>query len=224
MASVVAPSVPALATIKKLLAEPSATDAPVACYALRPAAAHRMYNTQGKEVHRYDADTSSESGREYEDADAGNRRRARDSDVFSLDVLDAFGAPTSLGGLLALMEDAVKGSGSKAASSPWRGRWVAKEDDDAVYLKVPMPGLGKEHVKVWAEQNSLVIKGEGEKDAWDDEDADAAVPKYSRRIEVPADAYKMDKIKAEMKNGVLRVTLPKLKKEERKNVFQVMVE
>uniref|UniRef100_A0ACD5UY94 Uncharacterized protein n=1 Tax=Avena sativa TaxID=4498 RepID=A0ACD5UY94_AVESA len=224
MASVVAPTVPALATIKKLLAEPSATGAPVACYALRPADPHRMYNTQGKEVRRNDEDdTSGESGREHEDADAGNRRRARDSDVFSLDVLDPFGAPASLGGLLALMEDAVKGSGSKAAS-PRHAGWVAKEDDDAVYLKVPMPGLGKEHVKVWAEQNSLVIKGEGEKDAWDGEDADAAVPKYSRRIEVPADAYKMDKIKAEMKNGVLRVTLPKLKKEERKDVFQVMIE
>jgi HSP20 family protein len=79
-------------------------------------------------------------------------------------------------------------------------------------------------VKVWAEQNSLVIKGEGEKDAWDGDDADAAVPRYSGRIKVPADAYKMDKIKAEMKNGVLRVTVPKLKKEERKDVFQVQID
>uniref|UniRef100_A0ACD5TMA8 Uncharacterized protein n=3 Tax=Avena sativa TaxID=4498 RepID=A0ACD5TMA8_AVESA len=225
MASAVARSGPALATIKKLLAEPSATGAPVACYALRPAAARRMYNTQGKEVLRYDDDdTSGESGREHEDADAGNRRRARDSDVFSLDVLDPFGAPTSLGRLLALMDDAVAGSGLSGLSAARRAGSVAKEDDDAVYLKVPMPGLGKEHVKVWAEQNSLVIKGEGEKDAWDGEDADAAVPRYSRRIEMPADAYKMDKIKAEMKNGVLRVTLPKLKKEERKDVFQVTIE
>uniref|UniRef100_A0ACD5TI61 Uncharacterized protein n=1 Tax=Avena sativa TaxID=4498 RepID=A0ACD5TI61_AVESA len=213
---------PALATIKKLLAEPSATGAPVACYALRPAAARRMYNTQGKEVRLHDDDdTSGESGREHEDADAGNRRRARNSDVFSLDVLDPLGAPASLGRLLALMEDAVAGSGLSAAR---RAGSVAKEDDDAVYLKVPMPGLGKEHVKVWAEQNSLVIKGEGEKDAWDGEDADAAVLRYSHRIEVAADAYKMDKIKAEMKNGVLRVTLPKLKKEERKDVFQVTIE
>uniref|UniRef100_A0ACD5U512 Uncharacterized protein n=1 Tax=Avena sativa TaxID=4498 RepID=A0ACD5U512_AVESA len=213
---------PALATIKKLLAEPSATGAPVACYALRPAAARRMYNTQGKEVRLHDDDdTGGESGREHEDADAGNRRRARDSDVFSLDVLDPFGAPTSLGRLLALMEDAVAGSGLSAAR---RAGSVAKEDDDAVYLKVPMPGLGKEHVKVWAEQNSLVIKGEGEKDAWDGEDADAAVTRYSHRIEMAAHAYKMDKIKAEMKNGVLRVTLPKLKKEERKDVFQVTIE
>jgi HSP20 family protein len=41
---------------------------------------------------------------------------------------------------------------------------------------------------------------------------------------MPADAFKMDKINAEMKNGVLRVTVPKVKDEERKDVFQVKVE
>jgi HSP20 family protein len=137
-------------------------------------------------------------------------------------VFDRFGAPTSVARLLGLMEDAVAPTGRSGLFSTARRGWsVAKQDDDAVYLKVPMPGLGKEHVKVWAEQNTLVIKGEGEKDAWD---GDAAVPRYSGRIEVPADAYKMDKIKAEMKNGVLRVTVPKLKKEERKDVFQVQIE
>ena len=137
-------------------------------------------------------------------------------------MLDRFGAPTTLGRLLALMEDAAAGLSSAAASAPGRGWSVAKEDDDAVYLKVPMPGLGKEHVKVHAEQNSLVIKGEGEKEPWDGDAA--AVPKYSRRIELPADAFKMDKIKAEMKNGVLRVTVPKVKEGERKDVFQVKIE
>uniref|UniRef100_A0A0A9CFP8 Hsp22 n=1 Tax=Arundo donax TaxID=35708 RepID=A0A0A9CFP8_ARUDO len=34
----------------------------------------------------------------------------------------------------------------------------------------------------------------------------------------------MDNIKAEMKNGMLKVTVPKLKQEERKDVFQVKVE
>ncbi|KAM0830129.1 hypothetical protein ACQ4PT_066428 [Festuca glaucescens] len=141
------------------------------------------------------------------------------------DVFDRFGAPTSLGRLLGLMEDAVAAPGLGGLSSTARLGWpVAKEDDEALYLKVPMPGFGKEHVKASAEQNSLVIKGEGEKDAWDGDKDDAAVPKYSRRIEMPANAFKMDKIKAEMKNGVLMVTVPKLKKEERKDVFQIAVE
>ncbi|KAM0918107.1 hypothetical protein ACQ4PT_008766 [Festuca glaucescens] len=226
MASAVAcKGAPLARLLKKLLAEPSASGA------LRPAslaAARRLLSTQGSEVRCYDDDTSNESGSEYEDADAGGRRRARDftaPSFFSQDVLDRFGAPTSLGRLLALMEGATSGLSSASASSPRCGGWsVAKEDDEAVYLKVAMPGLGKEHVKVWAEQNSVMIKGEGEKEPWDGEDDDAAVPRYSRRIEMPADAFKMDKIKAEMKNGVLRVTVPKVKDEERKDVFQVKIE
>ena len=140
-------------------------------------------------------------------------------------MLDPLGAPTSMERLLSLMEDVASQTGlSSAAGASRLGRWVAKEDDDAVYLKVPMPGLTKEHVKVRADKNILVIEGEGEKQPWDGDD-DSAVPRYNRRIEMPAaDAYKMDKIKAEMKNGVLWVTLLKVKEEERKDVFHVKVE
>ena len=126
-------------------------------------------------------------------------------------MLDPLGAPTSMARLLSLMEDVATQTGlssTAGAGASRLGRWVAKEDDDAVYLKVPMPGLTKEHVEVRADKNILVIKGEGEKQPWDGDDDDSAVPKYNRRIEVPAaDAYKMDKIKAEMKNGVLIVAM-----------------
>ncbi|KAK1696109.1 hypothetical protein QYE76_012806 [Lolium multiflorum] len=199
-----------------MLAEPSPTGAPVAYCALCPAAVRRLCSTQGKEARRSDDDDDDTNG------------RARDSDLpsfFSHDVFDRFAAPTSLARLLGLMDDAVAAPGLGGLSSTaGRGWSVAKEDDEAVYLKVPMPGFGKEHVKVSAEKNILVIKGEGEKDAWNVDKDDNAVPRFNRRIELPANTYKMDKIKAEMKNGVLMVTVPKIKKEERKDVFQITVE
>ena len=179
-------------------------------------AARRPYNTQAKEVSRYDDDDDDYSGRDLVIPS-----------FFSQDVIDPLGAPTSMARLLSLMEDVATKTGglssTAGAGASRLGRWVAKEDDDAVYLKVPMPGLTKEHVEVRADKNILVIKGEGEKQPWDGDD-DSAVPRYNRRIEVPADAYKMDKIKAEMKNGVLWVTLLKVKEEERKDVFHVKVE
>ncbi|VAI72096.1 unnamed protein product [Triticum turgidum subsp. durum] len=180
-------------------------------------AARRPYNTQAKEVSRYD-----------DDDDYSGRDLVIPS-FFSQDVIDPLGAPTSMARLLSLMEDVASQTGglssTAGAGASRLGRWVAKEDDDAVYLKVPMPGLTKEHVEVRADKNILVIKGEGEKQPWDGDDDDSAVPKYNRRIEVPsADAYKMDKIKAEMKNGVLWVTLLKVKEEERTDVFHVKVE
>ena len=49
--------------------------------------------------------------------------------------------------------------------------------------------------------------------------ATAASPEW-----MPADAYKMDQIKGEMKNGVLWLTMLKVKEEERKDVFQVKIE
>ncbi|KAF7100277.1 hypothetical protein CFC21_101813 [Triticum aestivum] len=192
--------------------------APVAFCPLRsPAvtAARCPYNTQVKEVSRYDDDNDDD-------------RDLVIPSFFSQDVLDPLGAPTSMARLLSLMEDVATKTGglssTAGAGASRLGRWVAKEDDDAVYLKVPMPGLTKEHVKVRADKNILVIEGEGEKQPWDGDD-DSAVPKYNRRIEMPAaDAYKMDKIKAEMKNGVLWVTLLKVKEEERTDVFHVKVE
>ncbi|TKW20449.1 hypothetical protein SEVIR_4G088800v4 [Setaria viridis] len=204
---------------KLLLAAPSSSGAaPAAALALRPASvatARRLFNTGGAPFRRGDDDYEEESSGD-EDVFYDRRRRARDFSTpmfFSADVLDRFGEPMRLGRLLALMED-------DDAAAPRRGWWVSKEDDDAVQLKVAMPGLGKEHVKVWADQDGLMIKGEGTED--DDEEEGPA--RYSSHIGLSSDAFKMDQIKAEMKDGLLKVTVPKIKVEDRKDVFQVMVE
>lgn len=85
-----------------------------------------------------------------------------------------------------------------------------------------MPGLGKEDVKLSVEQSTLVIRAEAEKEAGDEEEN---VPMYSSRIELPERLYKMDQIKAEMNNGVLKIMVPKVKEEEeRADVFHVKIE
>ncbi|XP_044961697.1 26.2 kDa heat shock protein, mitochondrial-like [Hordeum vulgare subsp. vulgare] len=133
---------------------------------------HRPYNTLVKEAIRYDDD---------------DRNLVLPS-FFAQDVLDPLGAPTSMARLLSLMEGVATQTGlSSTAGASRLGRWVAKEEDGAVYLEVPMPGLTKEHVQVRAGKNILVIKGEGEKRPWDGDD-DFAVSRYNHRIEIPADA------------------------------------
>ncbi|TVU28588.1 hypothetical protein EJB05_20110 [Eragrostis curvula] len=210
--------VPLVRALEKLLAASSASGAGSVVRPVAVAGGLRGYNT-GAPLRRYEGGESDEdSVREYE-----SQRRGRDYAVPSLfsDVFrDPFGATQSLGRLLSLMDDFAAAPGGRAA--PMRRAWDAKEDEEALHLRVDMPGLGKEHVKVWAEQNSLVIKGEGEKEAGE---VEAATPsRYSGRIELAPEVYKMDKIKAEMKNGVLKVTVPKVKEEQRKDVFQVNVE
>ena len=40
-----------------------------------------------------------------------------------------------------------------------RSGWDAKETEDSLLLRLDMPGLGKEDVKISIEQNTLTIKG-----------------------------------------------------------------
>lgn len=141
------------------------------------------------------------------------------------DVLDPFYPNRSLSQVLNLMDQLMESPVAAASRGLGRGgglrrQWDAKEDDDALYLRMDMPGLGKEHVKVSLEQNTLVIKGEGEAEAGDSE----AIPRYSSRIDLPSDVYRLDQVKAEMKNGVLKVLVPKVKEGERKDVVQIQIE
>ncbi|XP_047082549.1 24.1 kDa heat shock protein, mitochondrial-like isoform X2 [Lolium rigidum] len=202
--------------MEKLLA---ARSAPGTGPVLRPVAVAgglRGYNS-GAPLRRYEREESEDDAR---------RGAARDVAVpgFFSDVFrDPFSAPQSLVRLLSLMDDVASPVSpvSRAVAPPRRG-WSAKEDEEALHLRVDMPGLGKEHVKVWAEQNSLVIKGEGDKDSVEEDGA--AAPRYSGRVDLAGDVYRMDQIKAEMKNGVLRVVVPKVKEEQRRDVFQVNVD
>jgi HSP20 family protein len=102
-----------------------------------------------------------------------------------------------------------------------RRGWDAKETEDALHLRVDMPGLSKEDVKISVEQNTLTIKGEGAKESEEEEES---VRRFSSRIDLPEKLYKIDQIKAEMKNGVLKVIVPKMKEEERNDVINVKVE
>ncbi|AES81944.2 hsp20/alpha crystallin family protein [Medicago truncatula] len=96
-----------------------------------------------------------------------------------------------------------------------------RETKDSLLLRLDTPGLGKEDVKISVEQNTLTIKGEGAKES---EEVEEGGRKFSSRIDLPEKLYKIDQIKAEMKNGVLKVIVPKMKKEEMNNVVNVKVE
>ncbi|CAD6339791.1 unnamed protein product [Miscanthus lutarioriparius] len=200
--AVASKGVPLAALLKELLASPSAS--------ARRLSISKLFSADSSE------DSSDEDSSD-EDAVAAARRRERDLSIrklFSGDVLDE---ASKMRLLLALTEDDVGAASRTGGFSP-RGWWVSKEDGDAVQLKVAMPGLGKEHVKMRAEKDVLVIKGEG------DGDGDKGSARYSYRIVLSSQAFKMDQIKAEMTNGMLSLTVPKIKDEERKDVFEIKIE
>nr|XP_043629290.1 small heat shock protein, chloroplastic [Erigeron canadensis] len=179
----------------------------------------RSFNTDSAQVSAYeDFNRSVEEDRR---ADNSVSRR-RDNDFFS-DVFDPFAPTRNLSQVLNMMDQMMDSPFMAAASRGGafgaRRGWDAKEDDNTLSLRFEMPGLDKDNVKISVEQNTLVIKGEAEKEAEDEE----LTRRYSTRLDLPDNVYKFDEINAEMKNGVLKVVVPKVKPEERKDVFQVQV-
>jgi len=91
-----------------------------------------------------------------------------------------------------------------------RAPWDMMEDDNEIKMRFDMPGLSKEDVKVMVEDDMLVIQGESKKEEGEGDDAWSrrSYSSFDTRLQLP-DNCELDKIKAELKNGVLYVTVPK---------------
>ncbi|CAI5487400.1 unnamed protein product [Closterium sp. Naga37s-1] len=105
---------------------------------------------------------------------------------------------------------------SSAAARPGvavRTPWDLRETDDAFHMRLDMPGMSKEEVSVKLENGNLVIRGEHKAEEKGGEEGeglwDARIAKsYQTTLALP-DNVLTDQIKAEMKNGVLTVTMAK---------------
>ncbi|KDO65492.1 hypothetical protein CISIN_1g028463mg [Citrus sinensis] len=178
--------------------------------------ASRFFNTNA--VRQYD-DGGDDRDLDIDRRSARSFPRRRD-DFFSGNVFDPFSPTRSLSQVLNFMDQMTESPFFSGTRGGLRRGWDAKETDDALNLSIDMPGLGKEDVRVSLEQNTLVIRGEGGKEG----EGEESVRRYTSRIDLPEKLYRTDQIKAEMKNGVLKVTVPKVKEEERADVFQVKVD
>lgn len=124
-----------------------------------------------------------------------------------------------------MMEDPLAYSGRWASPLPSegagysRGRtpWEIKEGEGEYKMRFDMPGMTKEDVKVWVEDKMLVVKaekelekkegtqgGNGEVEEW----SAKSYGRYSYRIALPEN-IQVEKIKAEVKDGVLYITIAK---------------
>ncbi|XP_071690466.1 small heat shock protein, chloroplastic-like [Rutidosis leptorrhynchoides] len=179
----------------------------------------RGFNTNSAQVSAYDDFNRSVDEDRRPDSTVSRRR---ENDYFS-DVFDPISSTRSLSQILNMMDhmmDSPFMSAPRGLALGARRGWDAKEDDESLSLRFDMPGLDKDHVKISVEQNTLVVKGEAEKESAED---DEPARRYSTRLDLPMDVFKLNEINAEMKNGVLKIVVPKVKAEERKDVWQVEV-
>ncbi|KAL3835642.1 hypothetical protein ACJIZ3_010378 [Penstemon smallii] len=114
-----------------------------------------------------------------------------------------------------LIEDPYLPSTTRDATVGYsRGRtpWEIKESESDYKLRFDMPGMTKQDVKVWVEEKMLVVKAEKKKSENEEENGEEwsakSYGKYSSRIALPENVQ-FEKIMAEVKDGVLYITIPK---------------
>ncbi len=92
-----------------------------------------------------------------------------------------------------------------------------REDENAYYIEVDLPGVKKEDINVDIQEDRIVISGEKKlSDAVKAEDyykVESYYGKFKRSFTLPEDADR-DKIKASSENGVLEIVIPKRKEPE----------
>jgi len=97
-------------------------------------------------------------------------------------------------------------------ASAWTPAVDVRESNDAYTFEIDVPGLAKEDIEIQAEGNVLTVKGERKPGQ---EPAEATrlrserrQGRFERSFEIQ-DGFDTDKIGANLKDGVLRLTLPK---------------
>ncbi len=105
-----------------------------------------------------------------------------------------------------------RGLGIDFNSSVFTPRVDVTEDNENLYFEADIPGVEKNDVKVSVVGDVLTISGEKKKESRDEKKNYYRIERtsgsFSRSFTLPAEIH-TDKISAEFKDGVLRITLPK---------------
>lgn len=122
-----------------------------------------------------------------------------------------------------IFEDAMMIPGSRTqAGREVRPPWEVHDDEHEIKMRFDMPGLSREDVRVSVEDDVLVIRGEHKKEGGEggkeenvgDSWWSRSYSSYDTRLQLPENCEK-DKVRAELKNGVLFITVPKAKVEKK---------
>ena len=114
--------------------------------------------------------------------------------------------------------------GSSFGEMPWRGEdwsaptvWAPRIDvqrrDDAVVVRADLPGVRKEDVQIDIDEDALILSGQRQEERTEGTQEqgyqmmERSYGSFYRRIPLPQGA-KSDSCKAEMRDGVLSITLP----------------
>jgi HSP20 family protein len=109
------------------------------------------------------------------------------------------------------MDRMIRGDGSATESESWTPAMDVQQCNDSLIVSAELPGLKKEDVKVEVNDDSLVIQGERKQQHQEDHPGyhrwERNYGRFYRAIRLPEGA-KADQVKAELKDGILAVSIP----------------
>ncbi|KAL3630213.1 hypothetical protein CASFOL_023197 [Castilleja foliolosa] len=80
---------------------------------------------------------------------------------------------------------------------------------DGFHIRLYMAGVGKEGVKLWIEGDELIAEGVKDKDFDNEDDATTNTLLRYRMLCPHGDVFDLDAIKAEVKDGMMKVFVPR---------------
>ena len=105
--------------------------------------------------------------------------------------------------------------------SGWTPAFDLYEDKDNFYVKAELPGMKKEEIDLSLHDGSLSISGERKQETKVEEAevyrAERFFGKFQRTVTLPTPVA-VDRVKAEYKDGLLMVTLPKTEEAKPKRI------
>jgi HSP20 family protein len=111
--------------------------------------------------------------------------------------------------------------GEGAATRRFLPAMDLREDNDAYFATVELPGLRKEDVKISLHEQVLTIQGEKKSNHEEQKEGllrmERSYGGFQRRLRLPL-AVDAEHIHAEMKEGVLELRLPKVQKAEARQI------
>jgi HSP20 family protein len=123
------------------------------------------------------------------------------------------------GRLTSLQDELDRLFGSQ--SDVWAPALDVREDKENFVIRTELPGLKREDIEVSLQDNALIISGE-----WKTEKVEEGVEvhrqeryygKFQRALKLP-ELVVADKVKADYKDGILTVTLPKIEEAKPKKI------
>jgi HSP20 family protein len=111
------------------------------------------------------------------------------------------------------------------ASGPFRGEWApsldVSETKDNIMVKAEVPGMDPKEIDISYADGILTVRGERKQEKEEKDENYHMVERrygsFSRSVRLPREV-KGDKIKANYKDGVLRITLPKSEEAKKKEI------